>query len=60
LTIRIRAEGGQADGAIREIPLQVWHDQAGSKRRLWDYGRAAIDLWRVWRSLLRERTSLRP
>jgi len=54
LAIGIRKEGGNPDGILREVPLHVWHDIDGSKRRWWDYARAAIDLLRVMKNLARE------
>jgi dolichyl-phosphate beta-glucosyltransferase len=41
--------GSPPEDAIYEHPLQAWKDVEGSKIRLRDGLRAAVDLWRIWR-----------
>lgn len=48
----VRAVGGKhmsTDGTLVEVPLTVWHDVPGSKIRLRDGLRAALDLLRIRR-----------
>ncbi|MEM7408600.1 MAG: glycosyltransferase [Myxococcota bacterium] len=43
-----RADGGiPAEEAIAEVPLEAWHDIAGSKVKPWDLVRALLDVARV-------------
>jgi len=58
IALGIRASGGNPDGDLLEIPLRVWHDVQGSKRRPWDYGRAIVDLFRIMKNLAQERVRL--
>jgi dolichyl-phosphate beta-glucosyltransferase len=39
-----------AEALLYELPLPVWHDVGGSKLRPKDFGRAMIDLARIYRS----------
>lgn len=47
------AELPSAEFAIYELPLRRWQDVAGSKVRLGDYARAAVDMVRVYLRYLR-------
>ncbi|MHA1943740.1 MAG: glycosyltransferase [Candidatus Thorarchaeota archaeon] len=54
----IRSLGGDpsaAKDAIYEYPLTQWVDVEGSRLTPADYGRAAVDLLRIWRRYLRGR-----
>ena len=42
-----------AEHAIYELPLQQWHDVAGSKVHVGDYLRALVEVINVWRRFLR-------
>ena len=53
LSQAIRADGKNPERALVELPLSVWHDRAGSKRTLLDYGRTAVDLGRIFLALKR-------
>lgn len=47
--------GPQASEGIYELPLPVWEDVGGSKVRLWDGGRAALSLAKIWLRRVRGR-----
>ena len=49
----LRADRGAVKDAIYEYPLDEWMDVAGSSLGPADYGRAAVDLFRIWRRYLR-------
>jgi dolichyl-phosphate beta-glucosyltransferase len=52
--IRLRADSGRtpAARAIYELPLDRWHDVAGSKVRPHDFVVALFEVLRIWRSYL--------
>jgi dolichyl-phosphate beta-glucosyltransferase len=48
-----RIEGGRpVSDRVYELPLQQWHDIAGSKLRPFDFVKAGTDLWRIYRKYL--------
>jgi glycosyltransferase involved in cell wall biosynthesis len=49
--LQLKRRDGAHDAAslLYELPLPVWHDVAGSKLRPKDFGRAMIDLARIYR-----------
>lgn len=47
---RADALGVAPADAIYELPLRTWRDVPGSKVRPWDFGRALLELARIWRS----------
>ena len=49
--LQLKRRDGAHDAAalLYELPLPVWHDVDGSKLRLKDFGRAVIDLARIYR-----------
>ena len=49
----LRGDRDAAKDAIYEYPLAEWMDVAGSSLTPADYGRAAVDLLRIWRRYLR-------
>jgi glycosyltransferase involved in cell wall biosynthesis len=51
----LRGDRGAARDAIYEYPLTEWMDVAGSSLTPADYGRAAVDLLRIWRRYVRRR-----
>jgi len=51
----LHGDPGAARGVIYEYPLTEWTDIEGSSLRPADYGRAATDLFRIWRRYLRRR-----
>jgi hypothetical protein len=46
-----RHEPGPGD-VIYELPLDAWHDVAGSKVRSGDFLKAALEMLRIWRKYL--------
>jgi glycosyltransferase involved in cell wall biosynthesis len=50
--LRLKRRDGSpgAEALLYELPLPVWHDVGGSKLRPKDFGRAMIDLARIYRS----------
>lgn len=51
--LSLRGDRDAAKDAIYECPLTEWMDVAGSSLTPADYGRAAVDLLRIWRRYLR-------
>ncbi|MBW1687110.1 MAG: glycosyltransferase, partial [Deltaproteobacteria bacterium] len=51
--LSLRGDRDAAKDAIYEYPLTEWMDVAGSSLTPADYGRAAVDLLRIWRRYLR-------
>jgi glycosyltransferase involved in cell wall biosynthesis len=53
----IRDRGGSraVESAVVELPLPEWCDVSGSKLKLADFGRAPLDLFRIWKTYLRRR-----
>jgi dolichyl-phosphate beta-glucosyltransferase len=43
-----RASGRLVEEIVLEAPLLQWHDVAGSKLRVRDFGNALLDLGRIW------------